>query len=82
MGGSSDKDVYKYAIKANRILVTFNIKDFKPMLDDKTPSIIALSTNLTNNEADQKICKLLKQIKLNQSIGFLISISKKEIILK
>ena len=82
MGGSNDKNVYKYAIKEDRILITFNVKDFKPMLKNKTPSIIALSTNLTNNEADLKICKLLRNIKLSQSIGFLISVSKNEIILK
>jgi len=81
-GGSSDLDVYKLAIKENRILITFNIKDFKPMLNNKTPSIIALSPNLSNNEADLKICKLLKNIKLNQSTGFLISISRNEVVLK
>ena len=40
------------------------------------PSVIALSTNLSNKEADLKILKVLKELKAVQAKGHLISISK------
>lgn len=77
----SDKDVYDYAIKEKRILITFNIKDFKNLVSLNKPSVIALSVNLLNNQTDKKICKVLKHLKLSESTGYIISISNNKTII-
>src|SRR3989344_3717418 len=82
LGGAADKKVLEKAKKESRILVTFNIKDFKLLIHEDTPSIIALSPKLTNLQADLKICKLLRKLKTGEKKGYLISISNSGIILK
>jgi hypothetical protein len=52
-----------------------NTKDFKPFILEDKPSVIALSTGLTNAQIDVKICKVLKKIKPSELRGHLISIS-------
>lgn len=74
-GGAKDPIVYKIAEKEKRLVVVFNTKDFKPLIDDKKPSVISLSTGLSNEQIDLKLCKILKNIKSNQLIEHLISIT-------
>lgn len=75
-GGSKDAVVYQIAKKENRMIVVFNTKDFKPLLDKGSPSIIALSTNISNKQADLKICRTLSQLSPKQLRGCLISITR------
>lgn len=82
LGGAADKKVLEKAKKELRILVTFNIRDFKLLIHEDTPSVIALSPKLTNKQADPKICKLLKRLKTGEIKGYLISISNSGITLK
>lgn len=82
LSGISDQSLYELAKKDSRIVVVFNTKDFKPMITPNKPSVISLSTNLTNKEADLKICKALKEISPVQAKGNLISISKSGITIK
>ncbi len=71
-----DKPLYDLATREERILIVFNVKDFRHLIKMNGISVIALSENLSNKEADLKITKLLKDIKPNQTKGHLISISK------
>lgn len=71
-----DKPLYDLATKEGRILIVFNVKDFRHLIKRGCASVIALSENLSNKEADLKITKVLKDIKSNQTKGHLISISK------
>lgn len=69
LGGKSDELVYKVACEEERILVTFNIKDFRSLLQTGGASIIGLSANLTNHQIDSKLTSLVKQLRPAQFHG-------------
>ena len=74
--GKTDEFIYRLAEKEGRLLVVFNTKHFKSLISKTSVSIISLSTNLTDQQADIKICKTLKKLATFQTKGYLISISK------
>ena len=78
----ADSKVYSIAEEKQNLVVVFNTKDFRPLIKPNKPSVISLSTNLTNKEADLKICKALKNLSTSQTRGCLISISKSGIAIK
>jgi len=53
--GKKDEDVFNFAISAKRLPVVFNIKDFKKFIKQHKPSVISLSVNLTDKQADLKL---------------------------
>ena len=73
--GKQDEKIFDYAKLSSRITVVFNVKDFQKFIHPNFPSIIALSTNLTDKQADLKICKALKELKPSETKGHLISIT-------
>ena len=73
--GKADEKIFEYAKLSSRITVVFNVKDFQKFIHPNFPSIIALSTNLTNKQADLKTCKALKELKPSETRGYLISIT-------
>ncbi len=77
-----DADIYQLADNEKRFPVVFNTKDFKPLISKNRMSVIALSTNLTDKEADLKISKSLRELSTMQEKGCLISISKTGITIK
>lgn len=81
-GGAKDPQIYKLAEKENCMVVVFNTKDFKPLIDGNKPTVISLSTGLPNQQIDLKICKVLRGIKRNEQVGHLISITNEGIIVK
>jgi len=74
--GIKDEPLYDLATRENRILIVFNIKDFRKIVKRNGISVINLSSNLSNKEADLKILKALKEMKPDQIKGYLISITK------
>lgn len=80
--GAKDKVVYELAKSENRIFVTFNTKDFTKLLEPDTPTIIALYPGLTDTQADLKICKVLRELKTNETHGYLISVTNQSNIVK
>lgn len=74
-GGAIDPLVYSLAADDNRLPIVFNTKDFKPLIKASSISVISLSTNLSNYQADLKICKALRSLKPSQLKGHIISIS-------
>ena len=74
--GKSDEKIFEYARRDSRMMIVFNVKDFRKFIKNDSPSVISLSTNLSDIEADLKICKALKTLKSNQVKGCLISITK------
>lgn len=74
-GGAKDYVVYNIAAKGTYIVVVFNTKDFEPLIDNNKPAVISLSTNLSNEQIDLKLCKLLKNLKPREKSGHLISIN-------
>lgn len=62
LGGISDLDVYKLAVKEKRIIVTFNEKDFKHLAgESKNTGVIGVSTNLPTEQIDTKLLSLLSK---------------------
>lgn len=58
--GLPDFEVYKLAQKEERILVTYNIKNFKELATrSNTTGIIGVSPNLTLDQIDKKLTSLL-----------------------
>lgn len=57
--GHSDEKIFQFAKKEKRLIVVFNVKDFKQFRSRNSPSVIALSANLSDRQADLKICKIL-----------------------
>lgn len=73
--GSKDKDIYSLAEENEYIVVVFNTKDFKPLIAEDKPTVISLSTGLTNLQIDAKLCKILKRLKPSERKGHLVAIS-------
>lgn len=80
--GKADTEIYALAHRENRIPVVFNTKDYKPLVTEATISIISLSINLSNKEADRKIGKALRGLKGMEEKGCIISITKTGIVVK
>jgi len=74
-GGAKDSEVYSIANKERNMVVIFNTKDFKGMMNKSTISVISLSSSLTTNQIDTKVCKALKELKPSEIFGRLISIT-------
>src|SRR3989338_9885886 len=68
---SRDDKVYALANKEGRIPVVFNTKDFKPLISQNSVSVISLSDNLTNQQADLKIHKALHELNVGEMKGCL-----------
>lgn len=81
-GGAKDHVVYNIAEKGKYIVVVFNTKDFEPLIYDRRPAVISLSTVLTNKQIDLKLCKLLKNLKPSEKNGHLISVSNEGVNIK
>lgn len=61
--GISDLEVYNIAIKEERVLVTFNVKHFRNLVNGEKPSIIGVSPNLGDKRLDQTLVSFLKRLK-------------------
>jgi hypothetical protein len=58
-GGLPDPEVYKLAVSQDRIILTQNVKDFRPLLRDDSPGIIGIPEAWTLNRIDSKLTALL-----------------------
>ena len=73
--GLPDKNVYQLASKEGRILVTYNLKDFKPLVNSNQVSVIGVSATLPNQRIDQKLTSLLKKLPTGDFNGKYFSIT-------
>lgn len=78
----SDEFVFKMAESEGRIPIVFNTKHFKPLILENSVSVVSLSTNLTDGQADLKMCKALRDLKISDTKGCLISITNTGINIK
>src|SRR5437016_9358792 len=61
-GGLDDPDVYKVAAEQNRLLVTYNIKDFKTVASQSpVTGVIGIPPNMLPHSIDTKLTALLKR---------------------
>lgn len=72
----SDLKVYELAKQKGRILVTLNIKHFKPLVSaSKLTGVIGISENLTLEQIDKKLTALLNKSSKKSLLGKLTIIS-------
>jgi len=68
--GITDQEVYNLAKKESRLIITFNKKDFETMAEKSSETgIIAISTNVSDDQIDKKITSLLSRKKKNELFG-------------
>lgn len=61
-GGISDREVYELACSQKRIIITYNINDFRLMAKrTKDTGIIGISQKLTPEKLDSKLNSLLSK---------------------
>lgn len=62
LGGSPDSTVYEVACSEGRILVTINVKHFRPMLTDLGMTVIGVAPHMTNQQIDKKLVRCIKKL--------------------
>lgn len=71
-----DPDVYKYAVKEERILVTFNIKDFRELAKtSKKIGVIGISSNMPLNIIDKRLTAFFRKASEKSLLGKLTTIT-------
>ena len=76
LAGSPDIKVYKFAQRTSRIVVTYNIKDFIPLVENNTKTgVIGVSANLSPEQIDKKLTALLNKSSKKSLLGKLTLIS-------
>lgn len=74
-----DPQLYEFAKQKSRILVTFNIKHFKPLAQlSKLTGVIGVSENLTLEQLDKKLTALLTKSTKKSLLGKMTTISGEE----
>lgn len=74
-----DPEVYKVACKEKRLLITYNVKDFKGLIQDSGDAgIIGISPNLSLKQIDKKLTSLLTRASRKELFGKLTMISGEE----
>lgn len=72
----SDQQVHQFAAEHDRIVVTLNIKDFKPLSPkSKNTGVIGVSAALSFDQVDKKLTALLNKSTKNQLLGKLTVIN-------
>jgi len=68
--GISDEKIWELAIKEGRLVITYNVKDFKKLVKTvKQSGVIGVSTNLPTDQIDKKLTALLSRSKKNNLYG-------------
>ncbi len=71
-----DSEVYDFAKRKGRLLVTFNIKDFQLLAPtSKSTGVIGVSANLSLDQIDKKLTALLNKSTKKSLLGKLTIVS-------
>jgi len=74
--GLKDEAVYQFGAEHERLIVTFNDKDFQPLAEkSKKTGVIGVSANLTPEMIDTKLTALLMKATKNELRGTFTYIS-------
>lgn len=78
-GGIKDEEVYEIACKQKRIIITYNIDDFKRLAKkSKDAGIIGITQGFTPEELDKKLNSLLSKSSENSFYGKYTPLSHNE----
>ena len=69
LGGMGDREIYKLAIEQGRIILTSNVKDFRPLLSPESPGIIGIPETWSADRLDTKLTALLTKHGPNFFLG-------------
>jgi predicted nuclease of predicted toxin-antitoxin system len=61
LGGLDDQAIYELARTQGRIILTSNVKDFRPLLRDDSPGIIGIPETWSTSRLDTKLTALLRR---------------------
>jgi hypothetical protein len=59
LAGLPDPAIYELALKQGRIILTKNVRDFRPLLREDSPGIISIPENWSLSRIDSKLIALL-----------------------
>ena len=59
LAGLPDPAIYELALKQGRIILTINVKDFRPLIREDSPGVIGIPENWTEQRIDSKLTALL-----------------------
>jgi len=59
LAGLPDPAIYELARKQGRIILTINVKDFRPLLREDSPGIIGIPENWAADRIDSKLTAVL-----------------------
>jgi predicted nuclease of predicted toxin-antitoxin system len=59
LGGLDDQAIYELAGSQGRIILTSNVKDFRPLLRENSPGIIGIPETWSTSRLDTKLTALL-----------------------
>lgn len=66
----SDDEIFKFALKQQRLIVTYNYKDFKELVQtSKSTGVIGIDINLSYDQTDKKLTSLLNKSSKNSLFG-------------
>jgi predicted nuclease of predicted toxin-antitoxin system len=57
--GMDDQAIYELAVSQGRIILTSNVKDFRPLLRENSPGIIGIPETWSTSRLDTKLTALL-----------------------
>lgn len=76
LAGLPDIKVYKLSQKTGQIIVTYNVKDFAPLVEnDPKGTVIGIPPNLAPEQVDKKLTALLNKSAKRSLFGKLTTIS-------
>jgi hypothetical protein len=68
-GGMDDELIHELSVKQGRIILTINIKDFRPLLREDSPGVISIPETWSTSRLDTQITALLMQHGANHFRG-------------
>lgn len=77
LGGATDIAVFEVAKKENRILITFNTKDFRKLLSKHDPSILDISSKIPTDKLDALIMKQVMSLGSSDLNGKIFKVTLK-----
>lgn len=78
-GGIKDKEVYEIARKQKRIIITYNIDDFRKLAtQSKLTGVIGITYSLTPDQLDTQLNSLLSKSSENSLYGKYTSLTHKK----
>ena len=78
LAGLPDPAIYELALKQERIILTKNVKDFRPLLREDSPGIIGIPETWATSRIDSKLTALLMRHGSNYFRGRYIPLALEE----